>query len=377
MRAFLLTIPVIAILFLFTVTMTPKKEPATTLSSRKKIHANLSQKLSHMPDDDLQKALSLQLAEESRGSGVVAGKISLAGQPIFVKKIRITDTEMLEKNQFSTANHFNLPLHYYRPKYTGFGVWRELYCCQKATEWVLSNKCVSFPLLYHFRILKKEKRFYHSIDWAENDSPEINSFLNEHQNATHELVLFFEYIPKTLEEWLIEEIKTKTEDEFGNAIQLVLKKLHALASFLRNEGLIHIDPHVQNILVQEDDLFITDFGLAAMNDFDLTPTEKYYILNNIYFTERALTTYLYKELLNYYFFDPKSQKAHRYDGTAASNNTSDFFVKNYKTAEVFIQEMKKKEEDPLRLFPLDETMDNLIKNAPNECPYQDEINDES
>ena len=77
----------------------------------------------------------LALLESATTNGTSTGcatvTLEIAGTPVFVKKIRLTDTERQSKNIRSTANLYGLPPYcqYGMPGSIGspgFGVWREL-----------------------------------------------------------------------------------------------------------------------------------------------------------------------------------------------------------------------------------------------------------
>jgi hypothetical protein len=94
--------------------------------------------------------------------GGTAVVLNLNGTNIFVKKIRLTDIEILPENVMSTANLFGLPSYCQYgigdgPNGSpGFGVWRELATNILTTNWVLADECPNFPMLYHWRILPKD-----------------------------------------------------------------------------------------------------------------------------------------------------------------------------------------------------------------------------
>lgn len=90
------------------------------------------------------------------GSGIGGrrAEMEVAGVPVFVKRVPLTDVELRPEHVRSTANLFELPLFYqYGVGSAGFGAWRELAAHLMTTAWVLRNEYAGFPLLYHWRVL--------------------------------------------------------------------------------------------------------------------------------------------------------------------------------------------------------------------------------
>ena len=245
-RSTLIFVLIFSVTLLLTLTF-HKDKP----QSRKQVYAKASKILSTLSDTELTHFLSNQVSSEEHSPGITTGTIFLGEIPLFVKQISLTDTEMLPKNKFSTANVFNLPLHYYRPGFAGFGAWRELYCNQQATKWVLTKEQKRFPLLYHFRILKKTTPPDPAADFLlhEDDEWEIVHFINEHKNASFDLVLFFEYIPETLTKWLDKKFAEQSPKKINATMRHVKEEFEKLTTFLHSKKVVHIDPHFENILV--------------------------------------------------------------------------------------------------------------------------------
>ena len=357
---------VFAVIFLLAISLAntffqTKKDP------RKQLHSLISQHLSKLSDAELTQLISEQIPSEERSPGVITGTLFFEKNPIFVKKISLTNTELQPQNKFSTANLFNLPLHYYRPGFTGFGAWRELYSNQKATEWVLTGEQKRFPLLYHFRILKKIPPQHAAADFLryEDEDWEILNFINEYKNASFDLVLFFEYIPETLTEWLGKKLASQSTKKIDAAMATIKCEFEKLSTFLRNKKLIHIDPHFENILVKNNTFFLADFGLATMDEFALDSLEKYYCKSCLEFTKNALNAYLFDALQDQYTFDPETLTTTQKSGTQTPNSIASFFLKNYKSAYIFFAELSKKSQNYKSLFPTDELFATLVKNYSN------------
>jgi hypothetical protein len=219
-------------------------------------------------------------------TGCTTVSLEIAGTPIFVKKIRLTDTERQSKNIRSTANLYGLPPYcqYGMPGSIGspgFGVWRELAANIMTTNWVLSGECNNFPLLYHWRILPKPtpkpptaeqlNELEHNIEYWEG-SAAVRTRLLENLTASADIVLFLEQFPSNVHEWLRKQMAIG-----GNAAEsacaMVEKNLREITSFINSRGLLHFDAHFWNVLTDGHSLYFADFGLATSNRFELSEAE--------------------------------------------------------------------------------------------------------
>jgi hypothetical protein len=74
--------------------------------------------------------------------------LNIAGAPVFVKRIPLTDLERHPHNVMSTANVFGLPTfcHYgvTANGSPGFGAWRELAANAMTTNWVIAKQTEAF-----------------------------------------------------------------------------------------------------------------------------------------------------------------------------------------------------------------------------------------
>lgn len=214
--------------------------------------------------------------EVSRGWGT-NHIMEFEGKKVFVKRIPLTQEEYT--NHFSTKNHYRMPLYYnYGVGSAGFGAWRELVAHIKSTNWVLNNEMPNFPLMYHYRILPREetpdkidaKRHKHYIKYW-GDKKEIENYILARRKASYEIVIFLEFIPQIIEPWL-----KKDPARFEPAINEVKK----ITAFLKAKKVIHFDLHLHNILVQKNQLYVTDFGLCLDRSFDLNAKEKKFFDNH-------------------------------------------------------------------------------------------------
>lgn len=201
--------------------------------------------------------------------------------PVFVKKIPLTDIEQLPQNIKSTANIFNLPLFYqYGVGSAGFGVWRELTTHIITTNWVILAKCVNFPIMYHWRILPNTPNDLNIDYWGNvnnytqywENSEVIRKRIENINNSTTHIAVFLEYVPQNLEQWLDYEIK-QGDSRAEQAIKFVDDSLRVTNHYMKTDGLLHFDAHFRNILTDGETLFLTDFGLALSEKFELNPAE--------------------------------------------------------------------------------------------------------
>ena len=229
-------------------------------------------------------ANSTHLSNSIGGSSAV---VNMNKTPIFIKKIRLTELELLPENQHSTANLFDLPLYYqYGVGSTGFGAWRELAAHQLTTNWVLKGDCLNFPCLYHWRIMNTEKPVINEAQlqtlnkevayW--NHSPAIRARLKANLNASAHIILFLEYVPYNLFQWCGEKIHQQQGD---TACAMILPQLMQTITFMQSQQFIHFDAHFHNILTDGQQLYFGDFGLASTMQFALSEQEQAFFKRHI------------------------------------------------------------------------------------------------
>ncbi|MBV8801674.1 MAG: serine/threonine protein kinase [Gammaproteobacteria bacterium] len=214
--------------------------------------------------------------------GGTASLLTLGNTKIFVKKICLTDIERQSENMMSTANIFNLPLGcQYGIGSPGFGAWRELAAHTMSTHWIISGDCPNFPICYHWRILERsysEPPSTEQLAELERDvnfwerSAAVRERLLANLKATADIVLFLEYFPENLHNWLKKQIALEG-DVAEAACTMVENNLNAITAFINSRGLIHSDAHFMNVLTDGHCLYLTDFGLATSNRFELSKSE--------------------------------------------------------------------------------------------------------
>jgi hypothetical protein len=244
--------------------------------SRSELHLQLSSHLAGYSDSALS-ALLQKATPMHEGVGGSSSLFEIDGQKVFAKKIPLTDLERSSENFLSTANLFHLPMFYqYRLGSAGFGAWRELAAHKLTTEWALSGKCSNFPLLFHWRVVECDKPHTMTAREVEDlniaveywdDSQAVRQRLEALHGASAHLVLFLQYIPQTLHDWLSVELN-KDRASADSAVTLVESQFASVSSFSRDNGFVHFDPHFKNILC-DGNLYYGDFGLALSSQFDL------------------------------------------------------------------------------------------------------------
>jgi hypothetical protein len=224
-------------------------------------HDKIAAALAEAPNDLLASARPL-----GAGIGGSTWLLHVNGEPVFVKRVALTDVEL--RHERSTADLFGLPpWSHYGVGSAGGGAWRELEVHRAATGWVRTGQCVHFPLLHHWRILpglprpatdiERDVAFWHG-------DAGVRRRLEALDGATTDLVLFLEYLPHNLAQWL---------SDHPDGMDLAHRDLREITDFLAAQGIQHFDAHFANILTDGERLYLTDFGLAVMPDFALSAAE--------------------------------------------------------------------------------------------------------
>ncbi|GIG69087.1 protein kinase family protein [Phytomonospora endophytica] len=241
---------------------------------RRHAHDTVAARLGTYGDEELSALLAGGEPHET-GIGGSSVLLSVEGVRVFVKKIPLTDLEARPEHHRSTANLFGLPPFYqYGVGSAGFGAWRELAAHLMTTGWVLDGEHAGFPLLHHWRVLPGSAGADdgRSLDervayW--DGSPAVRARLEAIAGSTASLVVFLEYFPHALYRWLPEQ--------GPGAYARVEAELAATAAFMRDRGLVHFDAHYRNVVTDGRHHYLTDFGLAVGEDFDLSPGERAFL----------------------------------------------------------------------------------------------------
>ena len=199
--------------------------------------ASLSNSLARLTDEELV-ALVAKAPSLHAGVGGRSVLLTIESTPLFVKRVPLTDLERRQEHVLSTANIFDIPLScHYGLGGPGFSAWRELAANIIANGWVLSGACANFPLLYHWRVLRSDQRqeLEGNVDfWIE--SAAVRTRLEAMNDASAHLVLFLEYLPKNLLEWLTEQV-CASADAAETAIAFVDAHLAPTIDFMNARGL--------------------------------------------------------------------------------------------------------------------------------------------
>lgn len=203
----------------------------------------------------------------------------VAGVPVFVKRVPLTDLERRPGCVMSTANLFGLPAScQYGVGSPGFGAWREVAANVVTTSWVLAGRTGSFPLMYHWRVLPGAPALADELADVDGavaywgGSPAVRARISALATASASVVLFLEYIPQALPAWLAGQLSGGPE-AISSASAMVERSLRDDLSFMNANGLLHFDAHLGNILTDGQGLYFADLGLATSLQFELSAAE--------------------------------------------------------------------------------------------------------
>jgi hypothetical protein len=225
------------------------------------------------------------------GSGIGGTSVVLDvdGVPVFAKRVPLTDLERRGDNVMSTADLFGLPAFcQYGVGSVGspsFGAWRELAANTMTTNWVLAGRSASFPLLYHWRVLpgaapltQEHADVERAVEYW-GGSAAVRDRLYALAQASASIVLFLEFIPQNLSDWLSAQVAAG-QDAVASACAIVESSLLTDVAFMNANGLMHFDAHFGNIVTDGQRLYIADFGLVASPRFDLSAEEASFLHRN-------------------------------------------------------------------------------------------------
>lgn len=268
----------LAVIFSFIVVQSPATEKTKDGNTGCK-YSHISTHLEAFSDDEILTLLK-QGTPLNSGWGTTI-KIEIDGMPIFVKQVPLNEIEGKAQNIGSTENLFGLPVYYqYGVGSSGFSVWREVSAHIMSTNWVLAGESSHFPLMYHWRILpnfqeKKpfnEEKFQKYLSYWEN-SKAIGERIKANHNTSDNIVLFIEYLPITLQEWLSGQWDNGPE-AFDKAVEMTERNLLETTAFINSKGMLHFDAHFHNILTDGETIYFSDFGLATSSQFELSNDER-------------------------------------------------------------------------------------------------------
>ncbi|MCV2367181.1 protein kinase family protein [Roseateles oligotrophus] len=232
-------------------------------------------------------------AAEPLGSGIGGSTLTLTidGQELFAKRVRLTDLERRPEHLLSTANLFGLPPHYQRNVGSaGFGVWRELAAHALANSWVLSQQVDCFPLMLHWRVLDGAASPHAKPpppEWTDvkrmsaywGNSAAVEQRLTALAGASASVLIVMERLPWTLSVWLNEQLDAGPE-ALAAACKMVEDCLNTDIPKINALGLLHGDAHHGNMLTDGQRLYYADLGLASSTRFALGADERQYLHDN-------------------------------------------------------------------------------------------------
>jgi hypothetical protein len=217
------------------------------------------------------------------GIGGSSALLEVEGRPVFVKSVPLTELELRAEHRHSTANLFGLPTCYqYGIGSAGFGAWRELAAHVMTTNWVLTGQCAAFPLLYHWRVLPRLPSTDPGLDemvafW--DGSAAVRERLTALAGAPASLLLFLEYFPRTLHDWLYERLALGA-GAIDEAAVFAERSVRDAVADMNARGLLHFDAHYRNLLTDGQAVYVGDLGLAVSPRFDLAPAERSFLAAN-------------------------------------------------------------------------------------------------
>jgi len=246
------------------------ERPARSIADRVADHDRLREQVGGLSDGDLR---DLVMATPGREAWAVTHVVELDGHDLFVKRLPLTDRELAAGS--TTANLFDLPVFYcYGVGSAGFGAYREVRAHEHASDLVVRGVTTGFPLLHHHRVmprLEEPAPFWRPIpeyqaQWGGNDA--IRRMIEERMAARHEVWVVAERIGGRVGRWLFDHPARAGE---------VVERLRAAAGALTDAGTVHFDAHYGNALTDGDDFYLSDFGLAMSQSFELSAEERAFL----------------------------------------------------------------------------------------------------
>ncbi|MFE7723126.1 serine/threonine protein phosphatase [Nocardia rhizosphaerihabitans] len=127
-------------------------------------------------------------------------------------------------------------------------------------------------MLYHWRVLPgrspiaDEHADIDAVVASQGGCPAVRARLEALAAARSSLVLFCEYIPHSMADWL-------RENPAGKAA-IVAEQLSEIVTFLADRELLHMDGHFGNLRSDGERIYLSDFGLATSPHFELSTAER-------------------------------------------------------------------------------------------------------
>ncbi|BCJ28488.1 hypothetical protein [Actinocatenispora sera] len=259
------------------------KPAALRFDARIARYGAVTETLSARTDEEL-----VRLVDGARplahGIGGTSALLEVDGTPVFVKRVPLSDRERRPEHLCSTANLFDLPTYcqYGVGGHPGFGVWREVAANTMTTDWVRARRTEAFPLLYHWRMLPGSPPLTDEladVDGAVeflHGSPAVRERIEAAATASASIVLFLEYVPDGLTDWLLDRLAAGPA-AIAAAAAMVERRLRLDLGFLNDAGLLHFDAHFGNVRTDGERLYLVDLGLATSPGFTLSAAEAHFV----------------------------------------------------------------------------------------------------
>jgi thiamine kinase-like enzyme len=128
-------------------------------------------------------------------------------------------------------------------------------------------------------------------------------------NSSTSLVLFLEFFPKSLHSWMNDQAQPNGGNpQRQHALSNMIKQVDTSVQFMKNNNFIHFDTHLENIVTDGNNIYLTDFGLSLSADFDLSPLEQAFFETHRHYDECCMHVNILHSLLKPMFFpDSKNQ----------------------------------------------------------------------
>jgi hypothetical protein len=174
------------------------------------------------------------------GIGGTSALLDIDGVPVFAKRVPLTDLERRPENAQSTANLFDLPAFFqYGVGSPGFGAWRELAANTMTTNWAGQPERgiyldVSLRCCPH--LPEADEHSDAVAYWG--GSRAVRERFGALGRASASVVLFLEYVPHNVREWLATQLALGAE-AVATACVKVERWLRTDVAFRNANGLLH------------------------------------------------------------------------------------------------------------------------------------------
>lgn len=296
------------------------KCPDMSRGARLTAHSAVSTSLAMCSDRALRELVDTAVPIGS-GIGGKSALLEVAGTPVFVKRVPLTDPERQPEHVRSTANLFELPVFCQYGIGTiggpGFGAWRELAVHTMTTNWVLAAEYEGFPLMYHWRVLPDSTPLPEELADIERavaywgGGSQVRRRIEALQQSSASVALFLEYIPENLHQWLGTQVEAGDETS-NRACAMAERDLAAGTSFMNNRGLLHFDAHFENILTDGQRLYFADYGLAISSVFEMSQDEADFFDRHQAYDRCYTATYLVNWLVTALYGYQREDREGRY-----------------------------------------------------------------